>query len=52
MLVLPPGSPENIKGHLPEHGVYGIFDHSCEPGPKGMKKYPLSAYTFLIGSLV
>lgn len=31
-----PGSPEEIQGHLPEWGVYGISDHPRKPGPKGI----------------
>jgi len=30
------GSPENIEGHLPEHGVNGILDQSREPSPEGI----------------
>ena len=31
-----PEEPENIEGHLPEHGINGILDQPREPGPKGI----------------
>lgn len=29
-------SSEEIKGHLPEHGVDGILNHPGEPCPRGI----------------